>query len=159
MIRALSDYAAFTVFGLNQTSALGRSVEFFMYDGIKILLLLVAIAYLMGLVRAYLPVEKIRTFLISKKLYGLDYFFAALFGAVTPFCSCSSIPLFIGFVGARIPLGVTFAFLITSPLINEVALALLIGVFGWKVTVVYALSGILLGMVGGYVLGKLKLER
>ena len=159
MIRALSDYAAFTVFGLNQTSALGRSVEFFMYDGIKILLLLVAIAYLMGLVRAYLPVEKIRTFLISKKLYGLDYFFAALFGAVTPFCSCSSIPLFIGFVGARIPLGVTFAFLITSPLINEVALALLIGVFGWKVTVVYALSGILLGMFGGYVLGKLNLER
>lgn len=113
----------------------------------------------MGVVNAYFPVERIRVFLTTRKLYGLQYFFAALFGAITPFCSCSSIPLFIGFVKGGIPLGVTFAFLITSPLVNEVAIAMFLGAFGLKITGIYAVSGILLGMVGGIVLEKFKLER
>lgn len=94
----------------------------------------------------------------SRKLYGLQYFFAALFGAITPFCSCSSIPLFIGFVKGGIPLGVTFAYLITSPLVNEIAVAMFIGTFGIRITIIYVASGILLGMMGGFILGKMRLE-
>ena len=112
----------------------------------------------MGIVNAYLPIEKLKNFLNRKKLYGLEYLFASIFGAITPFCSCSSVPLFIGFVQGGIPLGVTFAFLITSPLVNEVAVALFIGLFGIKATLIYVSSGILLGTIGGWVLGKLKLE-
>ena len=113
----------------------------------------------MGIVNAYFPVERLRHFLTSRKLYGMQYLLASLFGAITPFCSCSSIPLFIGFVKGGIPLGVTFSFLITSPLVNEVAVAMFAGTFGWKVTTVYVFSGICLGMIGGYVLGKMKLEK
>ncbi|MDD3774267.1 MAG: permease, partial [Patescibacteria group bacterium] len=91
--------------------------------------------------------------------YGFDYLLASLFGAVTPFCTCSSIPLFIGFIGAGIPLGVTFAFLITSPLINEIAVAMFIGLFGWRVTAMYVSAGLIIGMVGGYLISRLKLER
>jgi uncharacterized membrane protein YraQ (UPF0718 family) len=113
----------------------------------------------MGIVNAYFPVERLRDFLNKRKLYGLEYFFASLFGAITPFCSCSSVPLFIGFVQGGIPLGVTLAFLITSPLVNEIALAIFLGMFGLKFTLIYAAVGILLGMLGGIVLGKLNLER
>jgi hypothetical protein len=113
----------------------------------------------MGLVNAYFPVDRLRIYLTTKKLYGLEYFFASFFGAVTPFCSCSSIPLFIGFVNGGIPLGVTFSFLITSPLVNEVAVAMFLGLFGIKATLIYAVSGILMGTIGGFVLGKLKLDR
>lgn len=113
----------------------------------------------MGVVNAYFPIDRLKTYLTSRKLYGFQYFFAAFFGAITPFCSCSSIPLFIGFVKGGIPLGITFSFLITSPLVNEVAVAMFLGLFGLKATLVYAISGILMGMVGGYVLEKFKLER
>ena len=112
----------------------------------------------MGIINAYFPIERLRNYLTSRKLYGLQYFFAALFGAITPFCSCSSIPLFIGFVKGGIPLGVTFAYLITSPLVNEVAVAMFIGTFGLRITTIYVISGILLGMIGGFILGKMKLE-
>lgn len=112
----------------------------------------------MGVINAYFPIDRVRNYLASHKLYGLQYVLASLFGAVTPFCSCSSIPLFIGFVKGGIPLGVTFAFLITSPLVNEVAIALFLGTFGLKITLVYAFSGIMLGVIGGYVLGKFKLD-
>jgi len=112
----------------------------------------------MGIVNSYFPIERIRNFLSRNKLYGLEYLFASIFGAVTPFCSCSSVPLFIGFVKGGIPLGVTFAFLVTSPLINEVAIALFIGTFGLKVTIIYVISGILLGVTSGMILGKMKLE-
>jgi len=112
----------------------------------------------MGIINAYFPIDRVRNYLASHKLYGLQYVLASLFGAVTPFCSCSSIPLFIGFVKGGIPLGVTFAFLITSPLVNEVAIALFLGTFGLKITLVYAFSGIMLGVFGGYVLGKFKLD-
>lgn len=113
----------------------------------------------MGVVNSYFPVDKIRNYLSRNKLFGLEYLFASTFGAITPFCSCSSVPLFIGFVKGGIPLGVTFAFLITSPLVNEVAIALFIGMFGLKATLIYVSSGVLLGMIGGFILGKLKLEK
>jgi len=112
----------------------------------------------MGIVNAYFPIEKLKNYLAKNKLFGLEYLFASIFGAITPFCSCSSVPLFIGFVRCGIPLGVTFSFLITSPLVNEVAVALFLGTFGLKATLVYAISGILLGTIGGWFLGKLKLE-
>jgi len=128
------------------------------YDTLKILILLFIIVFLMGIVNTYFPIEKLKDYLHRKKLYGLEYFFASIFGAITPFCSCSSVPLFIGFVQGGIPLGVTFAFLITSPLVNEVAIAMFIGLFGWKATLIYAGSGILLGTIGGWLLGKFNLE-
>ncbi len=158
-LQPLVDYLTYGLIGLNADSHLGASINFFIYDTIKILILLFLISSLMGLVNAYFPVDRLRIYLTTKKMYGLQYFFASLFGAITPFCSCSSIPLFIGFVKGGIPLGVTFAFLITSPLVNEVAVAMFLGLFGLKATLVYATSGILLGTVGGFVLGKFKLDR
>lgn len=158
-LQTLVDYLTYQLFGLNADSHLGASINFFIYDTIKILILLFLISSLMGLVNAYFPVDRLRIYLTTKKMYGLQYFFASLFGAITPFCSCSSIPLFIGFVKGGIPLGVTFAFLITSPLVNEVAVAMFLGLFGIKATLVYAISGILLGTVGGFILGKFKLDR
>ena len=113
----------------------------------------------MGIINAYMPIERLRNFLTSKKLFGLQYFLASLFGAITPFCSCSSIPLFIGFVKGGIPLGVTLSFLITSPLINEVAVAMFLGTFGWQVTLAYVFSGLFLGTVGGWILGKFNLDQ
>lgn len=138
---------------------LTESIEFFVYDGVKILLLLVAINYIMAIIRHYLPLEKIREFLHSRKWYGGDYLLGAFFGAVTPFCSCSSIPLFVGFLGAGIPVGVTFTFLITSPLINEAAIALFIGLFGWKVTLMYVGAGLVLGILGGLALSKVNIKK
>ena len=138
---------------------LAESIEFFIYDTFKIFFLIIIVTHFMSLLRYYLPIEKLRDFLTSHKFYGLDYFLATVFGAITPFCSCSSIPLFIGFMQARIPLGVTFAFLITSPLINEIAIGLFIGLFGLKITAIYVLAGILIGMVGGFIIGKLKMEK
>ena len=120
--------------------------------------MLFVISTLMGVLNAYFPIERMRKFLTSHRLYGLQYFMASAFGAITPFCSCSSIPLFKGFVKGGIPLGVTFAFLITSPLVNEVAVAMFLGTFGVKVTMIYVVSGIFLGMIGGAVLGRMRLE-
>lgn len=153
------DYFTFDLIKLKPETHLGEAVNFFFYDTVKILILLFLISSLMGAVNAYFPVDRLRIYLTTKKLYGLEYLFASFFGAVTPFCSCSSIPLFIGFVKGGIPLGVTFAYLITSPLVNEVAVAMFLGLFGIKATAIYAGSGILLGMVGGYILGKLKLDK
>lgn len=158
-LQNLADWMVYSVFGLEETSKLGIAVNFFFYDTIKILLLLMLITSLMGLVNAYFPVERLREFLQRKKLFGLEYFLASFFGAITPFCSCSSVPLFIGFVQGGIPLGVTFSFLITSPLVNEVALAMFVGLFGIKFTLIYAFMGIILGTVGGWFLGKLNLEK
>lgn len=158
MIQRFADWLVYDIFGLDASTALGKAINFFFYDTIKILILLFFISVIMGIINAYFPIERLRNYLTSRKLYGLQYFFAALFGAITPFCSCSSIPLFIGFVKGGIPLGVTFAYLITSPLVNEVAVALFIGTFGLRITIIYVISGVLLGMVGGFILGKMKLE-
>ncbi len=159
MIQKFADWLIYGVFGIDATSHLGAALNFFVYDTVKILILLFFISAIMGIVNAYLPVERLRNFLTTRKLYGFQYLFASLFGALTPFCSCSSIPLFIGFVKGGIPLGVTFAFLITSPLVNEVAIAMFLGTFGVKTTLIYVISGVLLGVVGGWLLGKFKLER
>ena len=157
-LQPLVNLFTYDLLGFKADSHLGNSVNFFFYDTIKILILLFLISSLMGVVNAYFPIDRLRSYLTTRKLYGFQYFFASFFGAVTPFCSCSSIPLFIGFVKGGIPLGVTFSFLITSPLVNEVAVAMFLGLFGLKATLVYAVSGILLGTVGGFILGKFKLE-
>ena len=159
MIQDFADWLVYAVFGMDAATHLGAAVNFFVYDTIKILILLFLISVIMGIVNAYFPIDRLRNFLTTRKLYGFQYLFASLFGAITPFCSCSSIPLFIGFVKGGIPLGVTFAFLITSPLVNEVAIAMFLGTFGLKATLIYAISGILLGVVGGFVLEKFRLER
>lgn len=144
MIQDFADWLVYGIFGLSADTQLGSAVNFFFYDSIKILLLLFFISVLMGIVNAYFPIERLRNYLMTHKMYGLQYLLASMFGAITPFCSCSSIPLFIGFVKGGIPLGVTFAFLITSPLVNEVAVAMFLGTFGLKVTLIYVISGILL---------------
>jgi len=158
-LQNLSDWLIYSVFNIAQGTKLGDVLNFFVYDTIKILILLFLITTVMGVVNSYFPVDKIRNYLSRNKLFGLEYLFASTFGAITPFCSCSSVPLFIGFVKGGIPLGVTFAFLITSPLVNEVAIAMFVGMFGLKATLIYVSSGILLGMIGGFILGKLKLEK
>lgn len=158
MIQRFADWLVYGIFGLDASTALGEAINFFFYDTIKILILLFFISVIMGIINAYFPIERLRNYLASSKLYWLQYFFAALFGAITPFCSCSSIPLFIGFVKGGIPLGITFAYLITSPLVNEVAVAVFIGTFGIRITIIYVISGLLLGMMGGFILGKIKLE-
>lgn len=157
-LQNITDSVVFNFVGLSPQSKAGLALNFFIYDTIKIFILLFIITFLMGIVNSYFPIERIRNFLSRNKLYGIEYFLASIFGAVTPFCSCSSVPLFIGFVKGGIPLGVTFAFLVTSPLINEAAVAIFIGTFGLKITVIYVISGILLGVTSGIVLGKLKLE-
>ena len=158
-LQPLVNYFTYNLLGLNPDSHFGTSVNFFFYDTIKILILLFVISSLMGVINAYFPIERLRVYLTTRKLFGLQYVFASFFGAITPFCSCSSIPLFIGFVKGGIPLGVTFAFLITSPLVNEVAVAMFLGLFGWKTTLIYAGSGIVMGIVGGFILGKFNLDR
>lgn len=157
-IQNFADWLVYTIFQIGTDTHLGVALNFFVYDTIKILLLLFVIVFLMGIVNAYFPIDKLKNYLANNKLFGLEYLFASVFGAITPFCSCSSVPLFIGFVRGGIPLGVTFSFLITSPLVNEVAVAMFLGMFGLKATLVYAISGILLGTIGGWFLGKLKLE-
>ncbi len=137
----------------------GDTVNFFIYDTIKIGLLLIVINYVMAITRYYFPIERVRDLLTKRRWFGLDYLFAAILGVITPFCSCSSIPLFIGFVGAGIPLGVTFAFLISSPLVNESSLYLFPAMFGIKMTIIYNLAGVLIAILGGMLIQKLKLEK
>ena len=154
----IADWLVYDVLNLDQGQHLTEALHFFIYDTFKILILLFVVIFFMGIVNSYFPIDRVKNYLSRKKLYGLEYLMASLFGVVTPFCSCSSVPLFIGFVKGGIPLGVTFAFLITSPLVNEVAIGLFIGLFGVKVTVIYVISGILLGSISGIILQKLKLE-
>jgi len=158
-IQKIADWLVFDVFGMKVKGHMAEALNFFIYDTVKILILLFIIIFLMGIINSYFPIDKVRNYLSRKKLYGFEYLMASLFGVVTPFCSCSSVPLFIGFVKGGIPLGVTFSFLVTSPLVNEVAIGLFIGLFGVKMTVIYIISGVLLGTVSGIILQKLKLEK
>ena len=158
-IQQFSDWLVYGQFGLDREEHLAKALNFFFYDSIKILLLLLVVIFFMGVVNSYFPVEKVRNYLSRNKFYGTEYLMASVFGVVTPFCSCSSVPLFIGFVKGGIPLGVTFAFLITSPLVNEVAIGLFVGLFGLKTTIIYVVSGVLLGMTAGIILSRFKLER
>lgn len=158
-VQLLADFVSGTIFNLAKDSYTGSAINFFVYDSIKIGLLLVVINYVMAITRYYLPIDKLKNILTSRKWYGLDYLLAALLGVVTPFCSCSSIPLFIGFLSAGVPIGVTFTFLIASPLINESSLVLFPAMFGMKTTIIYNLIGVLVSVLGGMLIQKLHVEK
>jgi uncharacterized membrane protein YraQ (UPF0718 family) len=145
--------------GLTKESYFGSAVNFFVYDTIKIGLLLIVINYIMAITRYYFPMEKARDILTKKRWFGVNYLMAAVLGVVTPFCSCSSIPLFVGFMGAGIPLGITFAFLIASPLINESSLYFFPAMFGLKVTILYNFFGLAIAVLGGMLIQRLRLEK
>jgi uncharacterized membrane protein YraQ (UPF0718 family) len=153
-----AQWLTYHAFGIARDSHLGESIEFFFFEIAKIMLLLVALIYGIAWIRASLNVERVRDFLAGKQKI-LGYFLGAGFGAITPFCSCSSIPIFLGFLSARIPLGTTMSFLITSPLINEMAVVMLWGLLGWKFTVAYVVVGMLAGMIGGWVMDRIRSER
>lgn len=149
----------YSALNLDANSHRAEALNFFIYDSIKIILLLILITNIMTLLNSYLPIEKIRFFLTKRKRYWLDHLFASLFWAITPFCTCSSIPLFVGFIKWWIPLWVTFSFLITSPLVNEVAVAMFLWIFGWKITAIYMWSWILLWTLWWWILWKFWLEK
>lgn len=154
----LAQWLTYEAFALSKETPLAAALEFFIYDTAKILLLLVFMVYVIAWLRATLNVERVRKYLAGKGRF-VGYITGAGFGAITPFCSCSSIPLFLGFTTARIPIGITMSFLITSPLINEVAVIVLWGLLGWKFTLIYVGTGLLAGIVGGIVMDILKAER
>ncbi len=158
MIQQFADWLVYDIFSLDAATPLSTAVNFFFYDSIKIIILLFSISFVMGIINAYFPIERLRQYLATHKLYGLDYLLAALFGGITPFCSCSSVPLFIGFVKGGIPLGVTLTFLIASPLVSEVAVAMFLGSFGVKATLIYIISGTVLSMIAGLILSRTHLE-
>lgn len=158
MIQHFADWLVFSIFGMNPESHWGEAVHFFFYDTIKILILLFSISLLMGIINSYIPIDRMRRYLATHKMYGLDYAIASFLGVVTPFCSCSSVPLFIGFVKGGLPLGVTLTFLISSPLVSEIAIAMFWGAFGWKVALIYTVSGFLLSIIAGMILGRMNLE-
>lgn len=149
----------YSALNLDAHSHRAEALNFFIYDSIKIILLLILITNIMTLLNSYLPIEKIRNFLVKNKLFWLEYLFASLFWAITPFCTCSSIPLFVGFIKWWIPLWVTFSFLITSPLVNEVAVAMFLGIFWIKVTAIYMVSWIVLWTIWWWILWKSWLEK
>ncbi|MBL8134101.1 MAG: permease [Anaerolineae bacterium] len=157
-LQPIADWLTYSLLGLNPDSPIGEALNFFVYDVPKLLLLLSGMIFFITLLQTFIDTEKVRA-LVERRGEGIGNVMASLFGAITPFCSCSSVPLFIGFVQAGIPLGITFSFLITSPIMNEVAFVMLLGLFGWEVALLYLASGIIIGVIAGLVLGRLKLER
>ncbi|SNX53970.1 permease [Thermoanaerobacterium sp. RBIITD] len=155
MLNWIADFIVYKMLGLK--GHLGDALHFFIYDSIKIFLLLLIIIFAVTFIRSYFPPEKVKKYLSKKNEY-VGNVLAALLGIVTPFCSCSAVPLFIGFVESGIPLGVTFSFLISSPMVNEVALVMLWGLFGWKISLIYILTGVIVAIISGIVIGKLHLE-
>ncbi len=156
-IKLLADWFTFSLFNITPKTLLAEAVNFFIYDTIKIFILLAVIIFIVSIIRSFLPPEKIRLILSHKNKYTGNVL-ASLLGIITPFCSCSAVPLFLGFVQAGVPLGTTFSFLVASPMINEVALVLLLGMFGWKIALVYILSGLIIAILSGIVIGKMKVE-
>jgi uncharacterized membrane protein YraQ (UPF0718 family) len=156
-IQIFSNWLIYSAFKIIPNSLLGNAVNFFVYDTIKILILLSVIIFIVSIIRSYLPPEKIRAILSQRNKY-VGNILASLLGILTPFCSCSAIPLFLGFVQAGVPLGTTFSFLVASPMINEVALVLLLGLFGWKIALIYVVSGLIISILSGIVIGKLNVE-
>jgi len=150
------DYFTLEILGLS--GRINDTINFFIYDTIKIWFLLITIIFVVSYLRTHFNTEYVRAYLQGKSEFTGNVL-AALFGIITPFCSCSAIPLFLGFIQARIPVGVTFSFLISSPLNNEIAIALLFGLFGWKITAIYIGFGLLVAIVGGYVIGKLNMQK
>jgi uncharacterized protein len=157
-LQAFADWLTYTVLGLSPLSRLGQSLNFFFYDVPKILMLLTGMIFLVTIVRSFFSPEKTRAALGGKR-EGIGNVLAAGLGVLTPFCSCSAVPLFIGFVESGIPLGVTFSFLIAAPVVNEIALAMLLGLFGWQIAGLYLVTGLTIAIVGGVVIGRLRPER
>ena len=158
MLKTFADYIVFTLMGLTPGSRPGEALNFFIYDTLKIFLLLSTIIFVVAIIRSSFPPERTKRILSHKREY-IGNLLAALLGIVTPFCSCSAVPLFIGFVESGVPLGVTFSFLISSPMVNEVALIMLWGLFGWKIALIYIGTGLLVAIFAGIVIGKLKMEK
>ena len=157
-LNALTDFIVYSIIGLEKNTHLTNAIWFFIYEVPKVLMLLILVVFGVGIIRSYFSPERTRKMLGGKSLF-VGNVLASSLGVVTPFCSCSAIPLFLGFVQSGVPLGVTFSFLIAAPMINEVALVLLFGLFGWKTALLYASTGLLIAIIAGYVIGKLKLER
>lgn len=156
MLQQIVDWIVYSALGLSPESKLAGALDFFLYDSIKIILLLFFMISIIGFARSYMSQHKIKNWIHKKGVFG--NVIASFFGSVTPFCSCSSIPIFLSFLEAGIPLGVTFSFLITSPLINEYLVIVMLGFFGWKITLLYVISGILIGILSGIILGRMNLE-
>jgi len=158
VLQPFADLVVYRWLGLTKGTHLADALNFYIFDVIKIFLLLTTIIFVVSIIRSFFPPEKTRKFL-SRKHGWVGNILAALLGIVTPFCSCSAVPLFIGFLESGVPLGVTLSFLISSPTVNEVALVMLLGLFGWKIAGLYVASGVVIAIVAGIVLGRLKLER
>jgi len=158
MLQEIVDWLLYSAIGLDSSARLAETLNYVIYDTIKILFLLFIMVFIAAFLRSYLPQEKMKKWL-SKNRYGLENLLASVFGAITPFCSCSSIPLFIGFIRSGVPLGVTFSFLVTSPMVNEYLVVLMLGFFGWKITSAYVASGIVIGVFSGMILGRMRLEK
>jgi len=157
-LKSFAHYVVYSVLNLQEGSRLADAVEFFIYDTIKIFFLLALIIFVISILRSYFPPERTKRILSHKKEF-IGNILAAFLGVATPFCSCSAVPLFIGFVEAGIPIGVTFSFLIASPMVNEVAVVLLWGMFGWKIALLYIAAGLSIAIIGGIIIGKLKVEK
>ncbi len=158
MFIKFADWLVYGVMGLSAETNFGAALHFFVYDVLKIMFLLFTIITLIAFLRGQIDNEKFKKF-IEKQPRPVAHFLAAIFGAITPFCSCSSIPLFIGFIEAGLPFGVAMTFLITSPMINEIAILVLAGVVGWKITALYLVTGVAVGMIGGYLMEKLGFQK
>lgn len=154
----IASFIAFKVLGFARGSRIGEAVYFFLYDTPKVLMLLILIVFGVGILRSFFTPERTRA-VLSGKLKFVGNILAALLGTVTPFCSCSAVPLFIGFIEAGVPLGVTFSFLISAPMVNEVAVALLFTLIGWKVALIYTLTGLFIAIIAGWIIGQMRLEK
>ncbi|OGG89631.1 hypothetical protein A3C68_02110 [Candidatus Kuenenbacteria bacterium RIFCSPHIGHO2_02_FULL_42_29] len=156
-INCFSAWVSFSLLGIAKNSIFGEALNFFITDSIKIAILLVAIIFFVSFLRSYLPPEKVKK-VLANRFEFVGNILATMIGIVTPFCSCSAVPLFIGFVESGVPLGVTFSYLVSAPMVNEVAAVLLLGLFGWKIALIYVVSGVVIAVVTGVIIGKFKLE-
>jgi len=156
-LQLFADWVTYSVLGLVEGTALASSVNFFVYDSIKVTLMLAVIVFAVAIVRTFITPQKVKK-LVAGRTEGVGNVVAAVLGIPTPFCSCSAVPLFIGFVESGVPLGVTFSFLIASPLINEIAAAMLLAMFGWEIAALYIISGLIIAILAGIIIGRLHLE-
>ena len=156
-LQLFADWLTYTILGLVQGTPLASSVNFFIYDAIKVTLMLAVIVFGVAVIRSYITPQKVKKW-VAGRTEGAGNVLAALLGIPTPFCSCSAVPLFIGFVESGVPLGITFSFLIASPLINEVAAAMLLAMFGWEIALIYIVSGLVIAIIAGIIIGRLHLE-
>jgi len=157
LLQQFADWVSYTVLGLAQNSPLASSVNFFVYDSLKVTLMLAVIVFGVAIVRTFITPQKVKKW-VAGRTEGVGNVLAAVLGIPTPFCSCSAVPLFIGFVESGVPLGITFSFLIASPLINEIAAAMLLAMFGWQIAALYIISGLIIAIVAGIIIGRLHLE-